>query len=316
MTQYMNHDVRSRRRAQQNGGKATTALAPRTSYDTSDTEEVKAATRRDSTNLTTDERWGSVLLGGALLFAAARAHSPFRELLALNGGYMVYRAVSGNEPLYQLLGVRAQDNAVQVRHTFTISRPIDEVYAFWRNFENLPSFMQHVESVTTLDDQRSHWVVKAPLGQTVEWDARMTEERPNELIAWESEADAVVQTRGRVAFKQAPFDRGTEVMVDLGYQPPAGSLGAALSTVLGKGPTHQIREDMRRFKQMIETGEMPTTEGQPSGREAVSSQAQIHQPADTPITRPTTRPVDEFVDDTVDDSFPASDPPSWTPGKV
>ena len=143
-----------------------------------------------------------------------------------------------------------------VIRTITINHAPDEVYRFWRNFENLPRFMQHLESVEVLDDRRSHWKAAAPAGRTVEWDAEITEDRPGELIAWRSLEGADISHSGRVRFLKAPGDRGTEVHVELHYDPPAGKLGTAVAKLFGEEPGQQVDRDIRRFKQVMETGEV------------------------------------------------------------
>jgi uncharacterized membrane protein len=140
--------------------------------------------------------------------------------------------------------------------TVTINRPPEELYEFWHNFENLPRFMSHLESVRVLDEKRSHWVAKAPLGTTVEWDAEIIEDRPNEFIAWRSLEGADVDNSGSVRFNRAPADRGTEVRVELEYNPPGGALGAGVAKILGEAPEQQIKDDLYRFKQLTETGEV------------------------------------------------------------
>jgi uncharacterized membrane protein len=150
--------------------------------------------------------------------------------------------------------------AVVVRHTVTVNRSIDEVYAFWHNFANFPRFMAHVVSVT-VSGNRSHWVAKAPAGMTVEWDAAMVEDRENERIAWRSLPGSDVQHSGSVTFVRAPGARGTEVRVELMYTPPAGTVGRAIAKLFGEEPEQQIRDDLRRFKQIAETGEIPVSEG-------------------------------------------------------
>lgn len=157
--------------------------------------------------------------------------------------------------------------AIEVRRATTIARSPREVYDFWRHIENLPRFMDHLKSVTTTGDKTSHWVAKAPLGQSVEWDAEITQDRPGEIIAWQSLPGAQIENSGEVRFQQAPGDRGTVVHVALQYNPPGGPVGAALAKVFGEEPDQQVREDVRRLKRLLETGEIPTTEGQPSGRE-------------------------------------------------
>jgi uncharacterized membrane protein len=143
----------------------------------------------------------------------------------------------------------------------TIHRPIEEVYAFWRSFENLPRFMEHLELVTVYGDGRSHWITKAPLGAHVEWDAEVVEDIPNRLISWRSLPGGDVENRGRVQFERAPSDRGTIVRVDMLYHPPAGRVGAAVAKLFGEDPERQVHEDLRRFKQVMETGEPVLSEG-------------------------------------------------------
>jgi len=144
----------------------------------------------------------------------------------------------------------------EVTANLTINRPPEEVYRFWRQLDNLPQFMQHLESVQVLDDRRSHWVARAPAGKRVEWDAVITQDRPNELIGWRSDEDAQVRNEGTVRFRPAPGGRGTEVSVTLRYDPPAGVLGAAISKLFLEEPTKQIPDDLRRFKQVMELGEV------------------------------------------------------------
>jgi len=156
--------------------------------------------------------------------------------------------------------------ARRVERSVTINHPRADLYRFWRNFENLPRIMRHLESVTVLSPERSHWKAKAPAGRSVEWDAVIINEVENELIAWKSVDEAEVPNAGSVHFSDATGGRGTVVRVVLEYAPPAGKLGATIAKLLGEEPDVQVREDLRRFKQMLETGEVATTEGQSSGR--------------------------------------------------
>lgn len=145
---------------------------------------------------------------------------------------------------------------VHVTESITIKRPRPEVYGFWHNFENLPRFMAHLESVQVLDDNRSHWKAKAPAGTTVEWEAETTEDRPNELIAWRSMPESQMPNSGSVRFKDAPGNRGTEVHIELQYEPPGGKIGALVAKLFGEEPQQQVKGDLRRFKQVMETGEI------------------------------------------------------------
>jgi len=154
---------------------------------------------------------------------------------------------------------------IHVSKSVTIHRPIQDVYAFWRNLENLPRFMYHLETVAVTSERNSHWRAKAPAGRAIEWDAEIVEERPFERIAWRSVPGSEVQNEGSVSFREAPGDRGTEVRVVLRYDPPAGGLGASVAKLFGEEPEQQIRDDLRRFKQVMETGEVVLSEGSLEG---------------------------------------------------
>lgn len=144
----------------------------------------------------------------------------------------------------------------EVKRSITINRPTEDVYDFWRQLDNLPRFMRHLESVQMIDDQRSHWRAKAPAGKIVEWDATITEDRPNEIIAWRSDEHAEVYNEGEVRFRPAPGGRGTEVTVQLRYQPPGGVVGKAISKLFLEEPGKQVPDDLRRLKQVLELGEV------------------------------------------------------------
>ncbi|HLJ22156.1 MAG TPA: SRPBCC family protein [Stellaceae bacterium] len=152
----------------------------------------------------------------------------------------------------------ARSGDTVVGRTVTINRPRGEIYAFWRDFTNLAAFMENIAEIQILDDRRSHWVVRAPAGQTAEWDAVITEDRPNECIAWASVPDARIRHSGSVRFRDAPAGRGTEVVATLAYDPPAGALGKAFAKLFQREPQVQARQDLRRFKQLMETGEVAT----------------------------------------------------------
>lgn len=142
--------------------------------------------------------------------------------------------------------------------TVTINRPRAELFAFWRDFSNLPRFMENLVSVEKLDDRRSRWVVKAPAGKTVEWIAAITEEKQDEFIAWASEDGADVPNSGRIDFHDAPDGRGTWVSATILYDPPAGIIGKVIATMFQREPAIQARRELRRFKQLMETGEVAT----------------------------------------------------------
>jgi uncharacterized membrane protein len=174
---------------------------------------------------------------------------------------------------------------VRVEKVTTINSPIEQVYAFWRDFGNLPRFMRHLESVNVISERRSRWRAKAPAGLTVEWEAELVEDRENELIAWRSLEGSTVQNSGTVRFQHAPGARGTEVRVQLEYRPPAGALGRSIAWLFGEEPEQQVTEDLHRFKQLMETGEIPVSDGPglwraaqpPADPQKLKSLAGVHQ---------------------------------------
>lgn len=164
--------------------------------------------------------------------------------------------------------------SIRVRGAITVNRRPEEVYRCWRRLENLPKFMYHLRSVRESGNGRSHWVAEAPAGTTVEWDAEMVEDVPGEVMVWRSLEGADVPNSGSVRFKPAPGGRGTEVAVELEYRPPGGSMGAAAARLFGEEPLQQIKDDLRRFKQVVETGEVVRSDGSPDG---TRTQRLIHQ---------------------------------------
>lgn len=169
----------------------------------------------------------------------------------------------GAYAVMQRRGTRQQlggSAGVRVEESVTVNRPIGDVFRFWRNFENLPQFMNHLESVSQRDAGVSHWVAKGPAGTRVEWDARIINEIDERLIGWQSLDGSMVSTAGSVNFRETP--RGTDVRVHLQYSPRAGKVGAAIARLFGEEPGVQIREDLRRFKQLMETGSIPSVRAQ------------------------------------------------------
>lgn len=144
-----------------------------------------------------------------------------------------------------------------IGRSVTINRPRTELFAYWRNLANLPTFMDNVERIDTLSPTRSHWVVKAPGGKTVEWDATITDEQVDDFIAWASDEGADVPNSGRIEFRDAG-ERGTVVTATIAYDPPAGIIGQVIAKLFQREPAIQARRDLRRFKQLMETGEVAT----------------------------------------------------------
>jgi uncharacterized membrane protein len=230
-------------------------------------------TADDGINVGKTERLLSGIAGAAVIALALRRKRLRGVLLPLGGG-LLSRAVSGRCAVNRALGRNtakgdrvsplARGEGIRVERSITVNRPQEEVYRFWRQLENLPRFMDHLESVTVLDEERSHWVAKAPAGTKVEWDASIQDEIENELIDWQSLPGSDVDNAGSVHF--TPAGEGTEVRVVLSYDPPAGKVGAAVAKLLGEEPEQQVEEDLRRFKQVMEAVETPARSRKPAKR--------------------------------------------------
>ena len=224
---------------------------------------IQSDERQPSVNISDNER----LITGALLVLAGLRKLVPGLLISAVGGALLQRAFTGHCPAYEAMGIdTARGDGARAR-AFEPARPkpAHELYAFWRNFENLPRFMQHLGSVTCADGKRSHWTTVGPANYRVEWDAEIINDEPDRLIAWRSLGNADIDNAGSVRFLPAPGDRGTQLKVVIDYIPPAGMLGHAIAKLFGKYPEQQIREDIRRFKRLMELGEIPTNEGQPRG---------------------------------------------------
>lgn len=258
-------------------------MSGRDNQSTQSSQSLRHQTHQThETNVGTIERWGSAIAGAALAAYGLKRRSLGGAALALLGGSLVYRGMRGNCQLYHALGINtAKDGGgsqgIEVKQAITIDKSPEELYRFWHHFENLPHFMTHLKSVQSSGHGRSHWVARAPLGTTAEWDAEITAERDNELIAWRSLEGGRIPNQGSVRFHRAPGGRGTEVHVTLTYTPPLGKLGAAVAKLFGEEPNQQIAEDLRRLKCLMETGEIPTVEGQPAGRVSTRREELAHQ---------------------------------------
>jgi uncharacterized membrane protein len=212
-------------------------------------------------NVGNTERILSLAGGAFLTFLGTRRFTTGHTLLALTGGALLYRGASGNCPVNSAIGrnsAQQESQAIELTRVITVRKPRQEVYAFWRQLENLPRFMHHLKEVKQLDNKRSHWEANIPgkLG-TIAWDAEITHEEENTLLAWQSVPGATVDNAGEVQFKDAPADRGTEMRVHITYNPPAGAIGSTLSSWLNPVFKNLVLTDLRRFKMLMETGDVP-----------------------------------------------------------
>ena len=212
-------------------------------------------------NVTQPERIGSIAGGASLLLYGLSRRSLGGLLVAALGGALVHRGVTGHCSVYEQLGINSAqlntetgvpgNKGIKVTRSITVDRAPQDVYRFWRNLENLPKFMEHVQSVRQIDERRSHWTVKGPAGSEVEWTAQILTDRENSLISWESLPGAEVQNAGSVRFEPANNGLSTEVKVSLQYLPPAGVIGATVAKLFGEAPEQQLDEDLQRFKELI-----------------------------------------------------------------
>jgi uncharacterized membrane protein len=249
---------------------------------------------KHATNITQAERWLSGFCGGMAAGIGLGRRDRAGLLLAVAGVEMMRRGLTGHSYLYEALGIRTApvgqgaeviavpyELGIRVDQSVVIGVPRTELFRLWRRIEDLPQFFEYVEAVREIDPQTSHWIVKAPAGRRVEWDAVIHNEIENELIAWRTLPGGRVDHAGSVHFKDAPSG-GTELSVELQYNPPAGTLGAAVAAVLGMEPGMMIERDLQRLKRILENPGVA---------------AKIRR--------------DQDIDDASEMSFPASDAPAW-----
>jgi len=234
-------------------------------------------------NVGDGERKFSVAAGSIMaLLGVGRGTLP-GLLIAGVGGALIARGVTGQCQLYSALNIDTSnggndqtveatqkaldEKGIEVQQAMLIDRSPEDLYKFWHQFQNLPTFMHHLKSVEVLDAKRSHWVTQAPsiAGGSIEWDAEITRDEPNAAIAWRSLPGSQIDTMGEIRFTKALGDRGTEVHVLMKYLPPAGKVGHWIATLFGDAPSRQMRDDLRSFKSLMEVGEVPSIEGQPRG---------------------------------------------------
>jgi uncharacterized membrane protein len=197
------------------------------------------------------------------LYAKASSHPFLAGGAVLVGAGLAYAAA---KVINKSVEADAVAREVHLETSIAIDKSPEELYVFWRDFKNLPLFMRNLESVTELNQTQSHWVAKGPAGSRVEWNAEIYSEKENELISWRSLEDADIVNAGSVRFQAGPQGHGTFVRVSMNYNPPAGKVGASLVQLFGAEPAQLIKEDLRRFKQIMEVGEIATIDGQTSGR--------------------------------------------------
>ncbi len=240
------------------------------------------APTHDSNNVAQPERIGSVMLGAALVTIGLRRRDAGGVIAAALGGVFLLRGTTGHCPVYQAIGVSTGSadavlvrprrdvagrgatvnarKAVKIERNVTIDADRESLYGFWRDFANLPRFMDHLVSVRVASPTRSHWVARAPAGMTVEWDAEVINDVPGRLIAWKSLPGADVPNAGSVHFTDAPKGRGTVVKVEMDVEPPVGTLGLMMATMFGEDPDRDVREALSNLKRVIEGGGGSDTE--------------------------------------------------------
>lgn len=216
--------------------------------------------------------WIWARVGGDALDLAVLGQALAQDNPRRDAAMVATAAVAGVTLLDVVCGLQVQQDidtsggVLHLEKSITIDRSPDDLYAYWRDFENLPNIMRHLVSVRADPAGRSHWVARAPLGRTLEWDAEISLDRPGQLIAWHSLPGSDVDHMGSVGFNPAPGGRGTVVRVEMTYTPPAGRIGATLVKLFGEGPEQQVAVDLQHFKQWMETGEIARIEGQSAGR--------------------------------------------------
>ncbi|QKT03554.1 SRPBCC family protein [Ectothiorhodospiraceae bacterium 2226] len=233
---------------------------------------AKQAQDRHARNIGTPERIFSLAGGGWLALKGLRRRSLTGTLLAAAGATLLYRGSTGHSALYRRLHIDTLTDTREIRFSkaVTVNAPPGEVYGYWRDVENFPRFLSHIRKVRALSNTRSHWITETPTGRTgPQWDSEIIEDVPNQRIVWRSLEGGGLYNTGSVSFRPAPGHRGTEVLLELEYRPPRGTV--TLSKLMVPLSERVLAEDLRRFKRMVELGKLPTTQGQPVGREQAAA---------------------------------------------
>lgn len=218
-------------------------------------------------NVGSTERIASLAGGALLTYFGLKKFSLTRMGLTAAGGAMLYRGLTGYCPANEQLErdtseASQQSGPIEIETSLTVDKPRDEVYSFWRQLENLPSFMSHLSEVQDLGEGRSHWVAPVPGGAgQIEWDAEIQSEEEGQWLSWRSVEGAAIDNAGEVRFKDAPGGRGTEIHAQIMYRPPAGDVGQAAAKLFNPAFRQMVKEDVRRFKHVAEAGEIPTSDG-------------------------------------------------------
>ena len=212
------------------------------------------------------------LIGGGLLIAYGITRRDWAGLgLALTGGGLAFRGFTGHCPVYGAVNANSaagdsrESNGIHVEEAITIDKSAEDLYGFWRDFENQALISDYLISVKVTGDTTSHWVAKGPANREVQWDAQVINERPNELIAWQTTPGSDIEHAGSVRFKPAPNGRGTEVHVTMQYYPPAGTIGAGVAKIMHRDPAMEVADTLKRLKRLMETGDIVKVDGQPHG---------------------------------------------------
>ena len=302
-------------------------------------------------NVGETERWASVIGGGALALMGIARGSTGGAALALGGGYLVYRGLTGRCAIYRSLGLNTEGRAyavsqrqgLGVEESVIVNATPEDLYAFWRRLENLPRFMRHLQSVEDIGGGRSHWVTAGPAGTQVEWDAEIVGDVAGELVSWRSLPGATAPNAGAVRFRAMPGGESTVVRVSLKYNPPGGPVGAFVARLFGEAPGQQIADDLDRLKMMMESGEIPDAELRATGlgesrhrgsleenkmadkrsrntdddRDTKASETKTDgDEADRTGRNRTEVDEESDIDEALEETFPTSDPPSFSPGRA